>query len=423
MFRFIHCADIHLDSPMRGLRFTDEHAADTVRNATRRALENLVSVCLREHVDFVVIAGDVFDGDWEDYSTGLFFNRCMQQLGAANIPVYLIRGNHDAASVLTRHLTLPGNVTLLSEEHAQTARIDDLQVAIHGQSFAKRDVTENLVASYPSAVPGYFNIGLLHTGLAGREGHARYAPCQLDDLLALRYDYWALGHIHQPELVNEDPPVLYAGNIQGRHIRESGERGCVLVTVDGREVTTKRIPLDVVRWFEVVCDISACIDEADALGVLRETVSSVAEDNPGLPLCLRIRLTGVGARHTYIHRDVTRMTHEIVNVAGWAATQTVYVEKVIFERTSATDPLASPVDMASMDALLRALTDSANQPHVADTLKDTLTTWQRSLATRMQTEDAPQPVTDEQVAEAIRNAMEEVTARLQEGGRSSNGNS
>ncbi|WAH42153.1 DNA repair exonuclease [Alicyclobacillus fastidiosus] len=413
MFRFIHCADIHLDSPMRGLRFVDDSVIDSVRGATRRALENLVELCIQEKVDFLVIAGDVFDGDWEDYTTGLFFNRCMQKLDAADIPVYLIRGNHDAASVLTRHLTLPGNVRVFSERHPETVRIDALQVAVHGQSFAVRDVTENLVLGYPQAVPGYFNIGILHTGLAGREGHARYAPCQLDDLRALGYNYWALGHIHQPEIVLSEPWVVYPGNVQGRHIREAGERGCVLVTVDGSDVTLEQKALDVVRWLEVSCDIEDVLTLGDVLPTVKSAVAQAAAPHPGIPLCMRIGLKGSTPAHQFLYQDVEQLTHEIVNAAQWAVSQPVYVERVAVAPNHA--GAASFCAVGPSDSLTGVLQGVAEDRTLQTALAEQLSSWHRLLLGRMQEQDAPSPVDATDTRELVRQALMEVTARLQGG--------
>lgn len=412
MFRFIHCADIHLDSPLYGLRFTDERVIQTIRNATRRALDNLVDLAIREQVQFVLIAGDVFDGDWEDYSTGLFFNRCMQRLASADIPVFLIRGNHDAASVITRHLTLPDNVTRLSDSHPETVYLETCAVAIHGQSFATRDVTDNLVTGYPKARSGYFNIGLLHTGLAGREGHARYAPCQLEDLEALGYDYWALGHIHQPEIVSLHPPVVYPGNIQGRHIRETGARGCVLVDVDGVDVQISRVNLDVLRWFEVACDMAMVETQTDAIARVRDAVGAIAAEHVGVPLCMRIRLTGVRPSHTFIHLDEVNFSSELANAAAFVAAQDVYVERVVIERGVTTDSPLRGGDMSIPDALVDVISSVARDGETIQAVQATLSEWQRAIATKMRADVAPIPVEEEATREAIATAMLGILAKL-----------
>ena len=232
-FRFLHAADIHLDSPLHGLSRYEGLPEDDIRGATRAAFDNLVQRAIDEDVDFVVIAGDLFDGEWKDMSTGLYFARAMGRLDRAEIPVFLLAGNHDAASVITRSIPWPPNVRLFSARRPETHLLAELQVAVHGQSFSTPAVTDNLVPSYPAAAEHHFNIGMLHTALAGRKGHADYAPCSLDDLKAKQYDYWALGHVHQHETVCEAPHVVFPGNIQGRTIRETGPKGAVIVTSRG----------------------------------------------------------------------------------------------------------------------------------------------------------------------------------------------
>jgi len=200
MITFLHAADIHLDSPLRGLERYPGVAVDEIRAATRRALENLVSLAIEREIGFVVIAGDIYDGDWKDHNTGLFFVAQMSRLRTAGIPVIMIAGNHDAANKMTRSLNLPSNVQMLSSRHAETAihpRLEELGVAVHGRSFAHAAETDNLAREYPSKRAGMFNIGILHTALDGADEHARYAPCSLTDLQQKDYDYWALGHASQ----------------------------------------------------------------------------------------------------------------------------------------------------------------------------------------------------------------------------------
>lgn len=209
MFRFIHAADVHLDSPLQGLELHEGAPVELLRGATRRALENLVQLAIEENVDFLVIAGDVYDGDWKDYSTGLFFRSQMVKLAAKGIPVYLIAGNHDAASVISKKLLLPENVHVFSTRAAETKEVADHPVAIHGRGFPNRAVPENLVKDYPLAAPGKFNLGILHTSLTGKPGHDTYAPCSEKDLSEKGYGYWALGHIHQPEIISQDPWIAF----------------------------------------------------------------------------------------------------------------------------------------------------------------------------------------------------------------------
>ena len=97
-FKFLHAADLHLDSPLKRLARYEGAPVDELRSAPRAALRNLVSLAIEEKVDFVLIAGDLYDGDWKDYNTGLFLNQRLKELQSASIPVYLVKGNHDAES-------------------------------------------------------------------------------------------------------------------------------------------------------------------------------------------------------------------------------------------------------------------------------------------------------------------------------------
>ena len=176
MFSFIHAADPHLDSPLQGLESHEGAPVALIRGATRRAMENLVQLAIDEQIDFLVIAGDVYDGDWKDYNTGLFFRGQMARLASKGIPVYLIAGNHDAASVISKKLGLPENVHVFSTRAAESKEVAEIPAVIHGRGFPNRAVPENLAKDYPPAVPGKFNLGLLHTSLTGKPGH----DCELE---------------------------------------------------------------------------------------------------------------------------------------------------------------------------------------------------------------------------------------------------
>ena len=292
-FRFLHAADIHLDSPLHGLSRYEGLPEDDIRGATRAAFDNLVQRAIDEDVDFVVIAGDLFDGEWKDMSTGLYFARAMGRLDRAEIPVFLLAGNHDAASVITRSIPWPPNVRLFSARRPETHLLAELQVAVHGQSFSTPAVTDNLVPSYPAAAEHHFNIGMLHTALAGRKGHADYAPCSLDDLKAKQYDYWALGHVHQHEIVCEAPHVVFPGNIQGRTIRETGPKGAVIVTVeDGQVSSIDRLNLDVIRWLAVDIDCTDVPADSIAERMRSALLEAWQHGGDGLPLVTRLVLTG-----------------------------------------------------------------------------------------------------------------------------------
>ncbi|MEC4683288.1 MAG: DNA repair exonuclease [Nitrospirota bacterium] len=329
-FRFLHAADIHLDSPLRGLSGQEGEGAMRIRGATREALENLVSLAIDEEVSFVIIAGDLYDGDWKDYRTGLFFVKQMGRLSETGISVFLLYGNHDAESQITRRLLLPSNVRTFSSKKPETFTLPEIGVVLHGQSFRQRDVTDNLATNYPPPVPGNFNIGVLHTGLGGMGGHVNYAPCTLDELIKKGYDYWALGHVHQTTVLHEWPHVVFPGNIQGRHIRETGPKGVCLVTVkDGeiREMTT--IPVDVVRWARLSVDAEGChrmTEVVDRIGAaLEEAVTTRAD---GRLLACRIEIAG----RTGVHGQLLSSEESLVSNTRAAAlglgSDRAWIEKV-----------------------------------------------------------------------------------------------
>ena len=248
-FTFIHAADLHIDSPLASLGAKDAEMAEIFARANRRAVEALVAETLASEAKFLVIAGDVFDDDWKDVSTGLFFVRALGELDRKGVPTFLIKGNHDAASKMSRALPYPASVVEFESRRAHTHLLEDLRVAVHGRSFAERGTSDDFVASYPARREGWLNIGVLHTSLDGKPGHAPYAPCSVADLQRFGYDYWALGHIHAAEIVARDPWIVYPGNVQGRSPRETGPKGAMRVTVeDGRIVAVEPLVLDVARW-------------------------------------------------------------------------------------------------------------------------------------------------------------------------------
>jgi exonuclease SbcD len=342
-FRFIHTADIHLDSPLKGLSGYAALAAERIRTATRQAFENLIEEAVTRAVDFVVIAGDLYDGDWRDYHTGLFFIRQMARLAKVNIPVYLLHGNHDAESQITRQLSLPDGVFTFSSRKPQTFTLPKLGVALHGQSFKVRDVTDNLMRAYPAPVRGAFNIGVLHTALEGREGHENYAPCTVQELVAKGYDYWALGHIHQPAVVRErQPAIVFPGNLQGRHVREAGARGATLVSVvDGEVQQLTPLFTDVVRWSVIDVSLEDCKSMPEVFDRMQNAIrASVAEEAEGRLLACRIRLSGRTQLHASLLTRGEQLTEEARGIALAIGEDQAWIERV----QVATLPLRQQVD-------------------------------------------------------------------------------
>jgi exonuclease SbcD len=337
--RFIHASDLHIDSPLRGLDRYDGAPVERLRSATRSALERLVDKALAERVDFLLLAGDIYDRDWQDFHTGLFFRGQMVRLERAGIRCFIVQGNHDAQGVISRQLTLPSNVTVFSSRAAQTVKLDELSVAIHGRSFPEREVNEDLVPSYPPPVSGYFNIGLLHTSLTGRAGHDTYAPTDLPTLVAKGYDYWALGHVHAREVLNERPRIVFCGNLQGRHAKETGVKGCELVTVEAGRIEAEFIALDVVRWSQ----LSVPLDGVDRLESLNEAFARALE--PVLAgttdrlHAVRVTLTGSTELHRLEAAQPGTLAAAMHAAAQDIGTAEIWIEQVRLD-------LSTPLDRA-----------------------------------------------------------------------------
>ncbi len=360
MFSFIHAADIHLDSPMLRLEGYEGAPVELIRQATRRALDNLVQLAISEKVDFVLISGDLYDGDWKDYNTGLYFVSRMARLAEAGIPVCIIAGNHDAANKMTKSLRLPERIHRFTSRRPDTFVIEQAGVAIHGQSFPSGAVNRDLSLDYPAALKGYFNIGMLHTCATGSSEHATYAPCSIEGLKGKGYDYWALGHIHKRQALCEDPPILFAGNLQGRNIRETGEKGCMLVRVENGRPACEFHPLDVFRWERCTVDATGIETESAVLERIMNGLSAAASSSE-LPMAVRINMRGACGVHDRIASDPERLENAIRAEAISLLCDRVWIEKVALD----TSPLpAEDIDGAGgpVEVLLNLIDEIAAAP-------------------------------------------------------------
>ncbi len=368
--RILHAADIHLDSPLVGLAAKAGDRADELIGATRRAFTRLVDFAIETEVSLLLIAGDLYDGDWRDFSTGLFFTSEMARLGRANIPVAVIRGNHDAESQITSRLRLPANVKVFRADRAETWVIQELGVAIHGRSFPRRDVTENIAVSYPDAKPGYLNMGLLHTAATGKLGHAPYAPCSVADLAAKEYDYWALGHVHNRTVLSTAPWIVFPGNLQGRHANETGDKGATLLTVEDGSITeVEHVSFDVVRWAQVQIDLDRCDGYERALDAISAGLSAASVEADGRILAARLRLTGATSLHRTFAGDLERTKAECLGLAEQSGAD-IWLERVIVE-TNEPELHAGP-DVDAIAELLRTIDEIRADPQEMAALRSEL---------------------------------------------------
>lgn len=312
--KFIHAADLHIDSPLKGLAEKDQKVAEKIREATRDSFRRLVDFAIEQKVSFIVIAGDIFDGDWDDVETGLWTSGQFQRLDEYGVPVYVAYGNHDGKNDVLKNMAkkvFSANAHVFGSEKPERFFFEDKttgeRVAITGQSYSDWKCPENLAANYPDPEPGVYNIAVLHTGLGG-ESAGVYAPTTVPQLRGLGYDYWALGHQHSREVLYDAPDcfIAYTGVIQARHINEASNKdgdpakGFFLVETErGRRVGEPvLVPVDSFRWVRVDVDLSEieATDPEDAEPALIETLFGKLKDaiakSDGRNLAARVRLYG-----------------------------------------------------------------------------------------------------------------------------------
>ncbi len=352
-FRFIHTADLHLDSPLRSLSLRDPDLADLIGDASRRALTTIVDLCLEEGVDALLVAGDLYDGEQTSMKTARFLAREMERLHAANIRVFKVRGNHDAMSRITAELVLPPNVTVFGGR-ADTVRLSrgPLEVAVHGISFAKPQAPDSLLPKFRRAVPDAANIGLLHTSLGGAPGHDVYAPTSIAELLATEFSYWALGHVHG-RAVHGSPGgrIVMPGMPQGRDVNEGGAKGVTLVTIrDDRSVEIEERSTSVAEFHRVSADLTGAEDWREAIERIGAALEAARLAAASGVLVARLHLTGRTPLAFRLRRDADLLFAEAASRAE--RTGRCFVEKIVLE---VEPPGERPADAAGPLSELGAL--------------------------------------------------------------------
>ncbi|MHB8110483.1 MAG: metallophosphoesterase family protein [Syntrophorhabdaceae bacterium] len=399
MFKFVHAADIHLDSPLRGLSRYESAPEKAIRDACRKAFENLVDLAISENAGFVLLAGDLYDGDWKDYSTGIFLSKQLGRLNRHHIPVFAVAGNHDAANRMTKTLDTPANMTILSSRKVETIKLDALNVAIHGRSFGVQHENENIAKTFPAATKGLFNIGLLHTSLNGREGHDVYAPCSLGDLCVPGYQYWALGHIHKQEFISEDPYVVFPGCIQGRHIREAGAKGCVLVTVDDNAVANiENVSLDVVRWALCVIDLTDVNSMAEVHDRVREAISRVSSE--GRTIAMRVVLEGATKISDALAAYPERLDQQVRAIGAEISMDDLWIER-IENRTAGKYDLTAVARDNAYGKLLNDILASSDDLAIIPGFDDMLADLKQKIPIEALSGDSPLNLDDGKVLERL----------------------
>lgn len=250
MVKFLHCADLHLDSPFASKQYLSPNILKDVENSAYESFKKIVDLALREEVDFMIIIGDLFDSENRTLKSEVFLKQQFERLNKEQIFVYIVHGNHDPLSD-SLVSEWPQNVTVFSNqvETYQTITKNGENVHLHGFSYQHNESYENKIDEYPTSEShSIVNIGLLHGTYSKSGVSERYTEFRLEDLNAKLYHYWALGHIHKRQQLNDLPQIHYAGNIQGRHFNEQGEKGCLIAEGDHVELHTRFVPTQFIRF-------------------------------------------------------------------------------------------------------------------------------------------------------------------------------
>ncbi len=306
-FRFVHAADLHLDSPLRRLFNQAPEVATSLQSATFAAFDSIVALCLEKRVDALLIAGDIYNAAERSLGAQLHFIDGLRKLDAAGIRSFVCHGNHDPLSGWEAGLEFPPLV------HRFTAEVECVPVypdapaspVVCGVSYPRRTVRENLIPRFPAPQPGVYTIGLVHANVGTDTGHEPYAPCTLEDLIDTRYDYWALGHVHTRAVLRDhSPTIVYPGNPQAIQPNEQGERGVYLVEVaDDHRTELTFWPVDTVRWERLSISIGDLEGEQSLIDAVESAVETKRDAIDDRSLVYRLSIVGRGSLHESVGRD------------------------------------------------------------------------------------------------------------------------
>ena len=330
-FSFVHAADLHLDSPFSTLSYNNQEIVNRLRTSTFEAFDNLIQLCLDRRVDFLLVAGDIYDGPDRSLRAQIRFRNGLHRLHQAGIRSLVVHGNHDPLETWSSGLEWPAGTHIFGPE-LETVEIkkgEELLTCVQGISYPRREEKRNLSRLF-SKTSGAFHIGLLHANVGLDTGHEPYAPCSVKDLNNSRMDYWALGHVHNRRLIQKNPTILYSGNSQGRNIREQGERGCYLVEVDqDYGVRTEFEALDVIRWAQKELSIHGLETEQDLMDALEDLCQTASGSQSGRASIVRIILKGSGPLGKLLNEPQTvPQIHESLIDWGAALSPQVWIDRI-----------------------------------------------------------------------------------------------
>lgn len=396
-FSFVHAADLHLDSPFVGLGRLPEdqmHVAAALRDATFKAFDTVIDLCLQREVDFLLVAGDIFNGADRSLRAQLRFRDGIERLSERGIWAYVVHGNHDPLNGWSHALRMPETLHIF-QDRLESVVFEKERTAvarIHGISYPCREISNDFGMGMKREGNEPFQIGLLHCNAGGDPRHDPYAPRSLAELVEAQFDYWALGHIHERKILHASEPFIgYPGNTQGRHINEAGPRGCLCVKVgDDSRLTgaPEFVPTDSVRWEPCSLDIAG-IESLDELrDAIEDRLDSLVQKCGQRPLITRVMLIGRGAMHRELARPETLADFEFgIRSRGLLRTPFVWIERVISnthpnldldQRRAAQDFLGdvlrlidevrgSPQELSALQATMKDLNQHRNAKKFLDT--------------------------------------------------------
>lgn len=415
--RFVHCADLHLDTPFRGVSYVAPDVASVLNEATFRAYDNIIDLAIHEQVDCVLIAGDVYDSSDRSLRAQLRFQKGLQQLADHGIAAFVAFGNHDPLSGWSNTLKWPDTVHAFAAGGVDTCplyRGGEVVATIHGVSFGKEKETEDLAARFVAPGDGLPAIAVLHSNVGGDTRHDNYAPTTVAELTGKGFDYWALGHVHAHRILKPSAPaIVYPGCTQSRQPNETGAKGCCLVTLsDGTVPQVTFVPVDIVRFHQDTVDVSGCASIDAARQAVVEHCRFAAAGADGRPLVVRLSLAGRTSMHRQLARAgaVPQLTEdlrdELLALAPW-----VWLERLTLETRAAYDIDVQRQRQDFVGDLIstydRLLTDdSAALERLREEMESDLSSWggRRYL----------EPLAPEAVREIAERAMQQTLDRVVE---------
>lgn len=401
--KILHTADVHLDSPMKSLALRDPELRDRVRSSSRTAFIKIVDIAIAEEAAALLIAGDLFDGAERSARIAAFLTIQLERLGRHGIRVFYIKGNHDAENPLAGELTLPSNVHVFDGRGGKVQLAED--VWIHGVSFANRHAPESLLPKYPAPIEGAVNIAMLHTSLAGAEGHDLYAPCTVGELTAAGFDYWALGHVHRRQVHSNAPWIVMPGTPQGRDMGELGPKSATLLTID-KAIEIDEVPTSAVEFLHIEVDITDTDSDDVLRDMLRRTMRDTARNLVSENAVVRLELTGRTRRRWQVVRDRDVWTETAAQYAR--ETGTLWLDKVVFDLSDTAERGHSATD--ELAGIMKTIRD---EPGFSETCRTEIESILKELAPQRRAELLPNEAAMDQLARRLAEAgAERILARM-----------